>query len=229
MLPLLSAHDVGWLLCGVFTIITTITSLWLVWKHLTYYTCPLQQRHIIRMLFMPPIYAIVSTLSYLFYREALYYQIIRDCYEAVVITSFFYLFLQYLGDTKAEQYAVFKDLKVKGWMFPLGFIKRMPTGLGFLWIMKICILQYAIVRPVCTLVSNPSQMALQQHPLTFDYPRRFPSACNTLASTACPHGCHGSATYGCQPLSQSVSPSPCSASCNSTCRSKRSSIHTNPS
>lgn len=80
------AHDVGWIISGFFTVIASASSFWLIWKHLTYYTCPQQQRHIVRMLFMVPIYAIVSLLSYLFYKEAIYYQTIRDCYEAVVIT-----------------------------------------------------------------------------------------------------------------------------------------------
>ena len=149
------AHDVGWIITGFFTLIASVTSFWLIFKHLTYYTCPLQQKHIIRMLFMVPIYAIVSCLSYLFYTEALYYQIIRDCYEAVVITSFFYLFVQYIGDTRAEQQAVFQQIKLKNWLFPLGCIKKTPkSGLTFIWIMKICILQYAIVRPLCTIVSS---------------------------------------------------------------------------
>lgn len=147
------AHDVGWIICGFFTLIASVSSFWLIWKHLTYYTCPQQQRHIVRMLFMVPIYAIVSLLSYIFYHQAIYYQTIRDCYEAVVITSFFYLLLQYVGDTPAEQHEVFRMVKLKKWFWPLGFWKYRPTGLHFLWLMKICILQYAIVRPVCTLVA----------------------------------------------------------------------------
>ncbi|CAO1625416.1 unnamed protein product [Parajaminaea phylloscopi] len=147
------AHDVGWIISGAFTLVASIASFWLIWKHLTYYTCPQQQRHIVRMLFMVPIYAIVSWMSYLFYSEALYYETIRDCYEAVVITSFFYLLLQYVGDTRAEQHAVFRNIKLKKWFWPLGPWKYRPDGLHFLWLMKICILQYALVRPICTIVA----------------------------------------------------------------------------
>lgn len=63
------AHDVGWLVAGIFTLITWVASIWLILKHLTYYTCPPQQRHIVRMLFMPPIYATISFAGYLFYTE----------------------------------------------------------------------------------------------------------------------------------------------------------------
>ncbi|SPO28486.1 uncharacterized protein UTRI_04883 [Ustilago trichophora] len=149
------AHDVGWLICGIMALIATISSVWLIWKHLTYYTCPQQQRHIVRLLVMVPIYAIVSFMSYLFYHEALYYQTIRDCYEAVLVTSFFYLILAYTGDTRAEQHAVFRNIDIKDrfWVWPLGSWKYKPEGLHFLWLMKICVLQYAIIRPFCTFVA----------------------------------------------------------------------------
>lgn len=149
------AHDVGWLICGIMALIATISSVWLIWKHLTYYTCPPQQRHIVRLLVMVPIYAIVSFMSYLFYEEALYYQTIRDCYEAVLVTSFFYLILAYTGDTRAEQHAVFRNIEVKDrfWVWPLGSWKYKPDGLHFLWLMKIYVLQYAIIRPLCTFIA----------------------------------------------------------------------------
>lgn len=92
-------------------------------------------------------------MSYLFYAEAIYYETIRDCYEAVVITSFFYLLLQYVGDTRAEQHEVFRAIKFKKWFWPLGFWKYRPEGLHFLWLMKVCILQYAIIRPACTIAA----------------------------------------------------------------------------
>lgn len=153
------AHDVGWLVCGIMALIATISSAWLIWKHLTYYTCPQQQRHIVRLLIMVPIYAIVSFLSYLFYHEALYYQTIRDCYEAVLVTSFFYLILSYTGDTRAEQHAVFRNIEVNSrfWVWPLGSWKYRPEGLHFLWLMKICVLQYAIIRPLCTFIAVGTQ------------------------------------------------------------------------
>lgn len=44
-------------------------------------------------------------------------------------------------------------VKLEKWFFPLNYWKYRPSGLHFLWLMKICILQYAIVRPLCTLVA----------------------------------------------------------------------------
>ncbi|PWN40219.1 DUF300-domain-containing protein, partial [Ceraceosorus guamensis] len=147
------AHQVGWIISGFFALVATSCTVYLVDRHLVFYTCPQQQRHIVRMLLMVPIYAIVSWLSYFYYNHAIYYETVRDCYESVVITSFFYLLLQYIGDTPVEQDEVFRNVKLKKWFFPLGWWKYRPSGLHFLWLMKISILQYAIVRPVCTLAA----------------------------------------------------------------------------
>lgn len=88
------------------------------------------------MLFMVPIYSIVSWLSYLFYSHSIYYETVRDCYEAVVIVSFFNLLLQYVGETTAEQNAVFATVRLEKWFWPLGKWRYRPRGLHFLWLMK---------------------------------------------------------------------------------------------
>lgn len=46
--------------------------------HCTHYTKPAEQRQIVRILLMPPIYAIVSFFSYRYFREYIYYVIVRD-------------------------------------------------------------------------------------------------------------------------------------------------------
>ncbi|GAA6001388.1 hypothetical protein JCM10207_006639 [Rhodosporidiobolus poonsookiae] len=171
------AHDVGWLLCGIFTVVASVTSIWLMLKHLAFFYHPHEQLHIVRLLFMPIIYAVCSFLSYYFYRQALYFQLLRDCYEALIVAAFFFLLLSYLSDpvptraephpqpypTKAERNAqlrkVFKDLHLKKWMWPLGWIKWRPAqggpgeGEAFLWWMRVCIGQYVLVRPLSTLAA----------------------------------------------------------------------------
>ena len=59
------AHDVGWLVCGIFTLFSCGFSFWLIDKHLVNYTNRAEQRYIIRLLFMPPLYAAISTLSFI--------------------------------------------------------------------------------------------------------------------------------------------------------------------
>ena len=63
----LQMHQVGFVLSALFAIIACLISFWLISKHLMYYNEPRQQRYIVRILFMVPVYAIVSWLSYFFW------------------------------------------------------------------------------------------------------------------------------------------------------------------
>lgn len=67
--------------------------------------------------------------------------LLRDCYESIVVTAFFYLLLMYLSHNPEEQRRIFAkyglsreadeeasargDL-VKKWVFPLHFVKWKP-------------------------------------------------------------------------------------------------------
>ncbi|KAH9988048.1 organic solute transporter Ostalpha-domain-containing protein [Russula vinacea] len=66
----------------VFTIVATIVSFWLINKHLQWYTNKREQRYIIRLLLMVPIYSWISLASYLFWDNATPLLLIRDAYEA---------------------------------------------------------------------------------------------------------------------------------------------------
>lgn len=55
-----------------------------IYMHLRYYSSPKEQRHIVRILFIVPIYAFDSWLSLLFFTNDQYYvyfDTVRDCYE----------------------------------------------------------------------------------------------------------------------------------------------------
>lgn len=88
---------------------------------------------IIRVLFMVPIYATVSFLSYLFYRHALYFEVIRDCYEAFAIASFFALLCHYTAPNLHSQKDYFRTLKPKEWVLPVNWFKRCCGGERGIW------------------------------------------------------------------------------------------------
>jgi len=92
-----SAQSLAWIISGSFTAATVIAASVLIWKHLRNYHNPLQQRLIVRILLIAPIYAVDSFLSLLFRQAAVYFNTIRDCYESFVIYSFLSLLVQYLG------------------------------------------------------------------------------------------------------------------------------------
>ncbi|KAJ6558437.1 organic solute transporter Ostalpha-domain-containing protein [Mycena vulgaris] len=163
------AHHVGWIVAGFFTVVAVIASFWLVNKHLRWYTNKREQRYIVRLLFMVPIYATISLASYLFWNHSTPLLLIRDAYESTVLTAFFYLLLTYLSPNPEDQKAIFmkvglsraadaealaKGEELKKWMFPLGFIKSKPAdGLYFLQMMKWGVLQYCVIRPITTLAA----------------------------------------------------------------------------
>ena len=96
---------------------------------------------IIRILFMIPIYATVSFLSYLYYRHAIYFEVLRDCYEAFALASFFTLLCHYIASSLHDQKEYFRTLQPMNWIWPLswmqictggqdkGFLRRPQSGL----------------------------------------------------------------------------------------------------
>ena len=111
---------------------------------------------LVRLLFMVPIYAIISCLAYFFWEQALPLTLIRDAYESVILAAFFYLLLEYLAPSPAEQREYFRKVKLDKWMFPFGWVKYRPSdGLYFLQLMKWGILQYCVVRPLCVVIYSP--------------------------------------------------------------------------
>ena len=77
---------------------------------------------------MVPIYSIVSFLSYLFYRHAVYFEVIYQCYEAFAIASFFALLCSYVGPDLKNQKQYFRGIRPKGWVLPLSWFKRCCGG-----------------------------------------------------------------------------------------------------
>ncbi|KAF9941613.1 hypothetical protein BGZ67_004444 [Mortierella alpina] len=145
---------IGWIAAGVFTLISTIISLVLIYRHLQYYTKPNQQRYIVRMLLMVPIYSITSWFSFVYVREAVYYETIRVLYEAFVIASFLILMLQYLGESREDQKRALKrHKKTERWLFPMCCLKYNPSRPHFLQYMKWGILQYVPLNVIGTLLT----------------------------------------------------------------------------
>ena len=121
-------HHFGEILSALFALIAILMSWYLIWRHCTHYLKPWEQRHIIRVLFMVPIYAFVSFLSYYFYRHAIYFEVMRDCYEAFAIASFFALLCHYIAPDLHSQKDYFRGLKPKGWVWPISWIKKCTGG-----------------------------------------------------------------------------------------------------
>lgn len=158
-------HHFGLILSALFGLIAVLVSSYLIWMHTTHYLKPWEQRHIIRVLFMVPIYATVSFLSYAFYYHAIYFEVIRDCYEAFAIASFFALLCHYTAPDLHNQKDYFRGLKPRPWVWPLSWaakccpnLWRTPrSGLTWFNIIYFGVFQYCFVRVFMTIVAVISE------------------------------------------------------------------------
>lgn len=109
--------------------------------------------HIMRIVLMIPIYAVISFLSFRFYKKSIYFETIRDCYEAFVIYSFFILLLTYLGDDDEMQRSKITGSDRRKLLSPLNCFYYNPLNENFLHYMKYGIIQYVAIKPLCTIAA----------------------------------------------------------------------------
>ena len=121
-------HHVGLIISAVFGLISIIISFFLIFQHATHYLKPWEQKHIIRILFMVPIYATVSFLSYLYYWHAVYYDVLEQCYEPFAIASFFTLMCVYIAPTLRDQKDYFRSLQPKNWFWGVFGLQYITGG-----------------------------------------------------------------------------------------------------
>ncbi|KAK0287904.1 hypothetical protein LTS00_009749 [Friedmanniomyces endolithicus] len=158
-------HHLGLFLAAVFGLISIILALFLVFQHATHYLRPWEQKHIIRILLMIPIYSSVQFLSYLFYRKAVYFQVLGNCYEAFAIASFFTLLCHYVAPNLHDQKDYFRGLAPLNWVWGVfglqkctggqnkGIFRKPRSGLTWFNIIWIGVFQYCFIRILFTVVS----------------------------------------------------------------------------
>ncbi|KAF8476290.1 DUF300-domain-containing protein [Russula ochroleuca] len=148
------AHRVGWAVAGACTVVTVIISAISVLQHCRNYTKPAQQRQIIRILYMPPVYAIISFFSFRFFRSYTYYSLAETVYEAITISAFLLLLVEYVASTatghSAEGALARKDKKPLP--IPLCFWRYRPSKAYFMYTLKWSVMQYVLIRPIVTVV-----------------------------------------------------------------------------
>jgi len=124
----LTFHHLGLIIAAVFGLISVFIAFLLVFQHATRYLKPFEQKHIIRILLMIPIYSTVSFLSYLHYKHAVYYQVLRDCYEAFAIASFFTLMCHYIAPNLHEQKVFFRTMEPVNWFWGVFGLQKCTGG-----------------------------------------------------------------------------------------------------
>ena len=89
-------HDVAWIVASIFTMMTVALSGREIRKHLENYSSPRVQKHIIRILWMPPVYAVDCFMAMRFDSIGVYLTVLREMYEAYCVWSFMALMIEFL-------------------------------------------------------------------------------------------------------------------------------------
>ncbi|XP_059414546.1 transmembrane protein 184A-like [Carassius carassius] len=143
-------------LSGIFVWSALFITCHQIYLHLRSYTVPNEQRYIIRILFIVPIFAFDSWLSLLFISNDQYYvyfESVRDCYEAFVIYNFLSLSFEYLGGESAIMSEIRGKPIQSSCLYGTCCLVGMSYSIGFLRFCKQATLQFCVVKPIMAVIT----------------------------------------------------------------------------
>ncbi|XP_031835460.1 transmembrane endosomal protein isoform X2 [Nomia melanderi] len=153
--PIFLQTKAAQVIAGVFVWIALFLTCQQIYQHLRWYTNPTEQRWIVRILFIVPIYATYSWVSLLFFNSESYYVYfftVRDCYEAFVIYNFLSLCYEYLGG----EGNIMSEIRGKpirsNCLYGTCCLVGKTYTIGFLRFCKQATLQFCLVKPVMAFV-----------------------------------------------------------------------------
>ncbi|KAI4349843.1 hypothetical protein L6164_010392 [Bauhinia variegata] len=124
-----------------------------IYRHLLNYTEPTYQRFIVRIVFMVPVYALMSFLSLVLPDSSIYFNSIREVYEAWVIYNFLSLCLAWVGGPGAVVLSLSgRVLKPSYWLMTC-CLPPMPLDGRFIRKCKQGCLQFVILKPALVAVT----------------------------------------------------------------------------
>ncbi|CAH0393958.1 unnamed protein product [Bemisia tabaci] len=142
-----------YLIAGIFVMMAVPISFWEIVQHMIHYTKPSLQKHIIRILWMVPIYAFNAWFGLVFPTRVLYLNSLRECYEAYVIYSFMKFLFNYLDDADPFLETTLAKKSQTKHIFPFCWMTNWRMGRELIHRCKHGILQYTIVRPMTSLAA----------------------------------------------------------------------------
>lgn len=127
-----------------------------IFLHLQNYNVKNEQKWIVRLLFIVPIYAFDSWLSLLFFNNDYYYvyfNSIRDCFEAFVIYCFLSLCYEYLGGEGTIMAEIRGKNIEHSYVYCTCCIAGKGYTIGFLRFCKQATLQFCIIKPLMAVIT----------------------------------------------------------------------------
>lgn len=126
-----------------------------IYQYLRFYTNPAEQRWIVRILFIVPLYAFVSWLSLLFFsydNYYVYFYAVRDCYEAFVIYNFLSLCYEYLGGEGNIMTEIRGKTIKSSYFYCTCCLAGHSYNISFLRFCKQGTLQFCFIKPVMSVI-----------------------------------------------------------------------------
>ncbi|TYI22285.1 hypothetical protein ES332_A06G092500v1 [Gossypium tomentosum] len=134
-------HHPAVIIGGLFALVALILSLFLILQHLRFYTNPAEQKWIVSIVFMVPVYATESVISLWNPRFSLACDILRSCYEAFALYSFGrYLIACIEEEIHQKSFCNF-------------FFRPYLLGEDLLTVEKFGLVQYMILKTLCAFLA----------------------------------------------------------------------------
>ncbi|GAB2267501.1 hypothetical protein Dimus_038670 [Dionaea muscipula] len=162
-------HGPAVVVAGCFVSVALVLSLFLIFQHLRSYTNPAEQKWIVWVIFMVPVYATESIISLSNPKTSLACDILRNCYEAFALYAFGSYLIACLGgehrvvllleDKSGE---VLSKLLLEGRddkpvsqskSFRDFFLQPCALGKDLLTIIKFGLVQYMILKTFCAFLA----------------------------------------------------------------------------
>ncbi|XVF41680.1 hypothetical protein PTKIN_Ptkin01aG0299400 [Pterospermum kingtungense] len=124
-----------------------------IYRHLLNYTEPIFQRYIVRIIFMVPVYALMSFLSLVLPQSSIYFNSIREVYEAWVIYNFLSLCLAWVGGPGAVVLSLSGRVLKPSWCLMTCCFPPIPLDGRFIRKCKQGCLQFVILKPILVAVT----------------------------------------------------------------------------
>lgn len=102
---------------------------------------------------MPPVYAVVSFFSYRYFRSYTYYSLSETIYEAITLSAFLLLLVEYVASTAAGHSSEGALARKDKQTLPIPFCcwRYRPTKPYFMYALKWSVMQYVVIRPAVSI------------------------------------------------------------------------------
>eukprot|EP00232_Nephroselmis_pyriformis_P031295 CAMPEP_0182855026 /NCGR_PEP_ID=MMETSP0034_2-20130328/1600_1 /TAXON_ID=156128 /ORGANISM="Nephroselmis pyriformis, Strain CCMP717" /LENGTH=348 /DNA_ID=CAMNT_0024985927 /DNA_START=92 /DNA_END=1135 /DNA_ORIENTATION=+ len=147
-------HNTGTaVIAGIAASMACIIAMVQIVNHLRHYTEPTFQRYIVRIIFMVPVYSMVSFFSFLYVDNAIWFDTIRDCYESWVIYNFLSLCFAYVGGPGAVVVHMNGQSIRPSWMWGTCCFPPIPVDGVLMRRCKQGALQFVIIKPILAVIT----------------------------------------------------------------------------